>query len=234
MTVKAKALLDKCLEIEGLLALLMQREGKEIPEQLFQLLEEKSETLYMEIGELRSIEPSESAIELLPNVNDIESESDTIENFVAPKPEILTWAKEIEPVVSEYSAVIEDEIETQPEIEINSEEPEVIFDVNVTSKMDEETIEAENQEELIKEEPVEIEGEESISFQIKLSLNDRYRFRRELFNFSDEEMDEALEALSAMSSVEEVEDYFYNDLCWESDDEVVREFMGMITTVTNR
>lgn len=234
MTVKAKALLDKCLEIEGLLALLMQREGKEIPEQLFQLLEEKSETLYMEIGELRSIEPSDSAIELLPNVNDIESESDTIENFVAPKPEILTWAKEIEPVVSEYSAVIEDEIETQPEIEINSEEPEVIFDVNVTSKMDEETIEAENQEELIKEEPVEIEGEESISFQIKLSLNDRYRFRRELFNFSDEEMDEALEALSAMSSVEEVEDYFYNDLCWESDDEVVREFMGMITTVTNR
>lgn len=234
MTVKAKALLDKCLEIEGLLALLMQREGKEIPEQLFQLLEEKSETLYMEIGELRSIEPSDSAIELLPNVNDIESEADTIENFVAPKPEILTWAKEIEPVVSEYSAVIEDEIETQPEIEINSEEPEVIFDVNVTSKMDEETIEAENQEELIKEEPVEIEGEESISFQIKLSLNDRYRFRRELFNFSDEEMDEALEALSAMSSVEEVEDYFYNDLCWESDDEVVREFMGMITTVTNR
>lgn len=234
MTVKAKALLDKCLEIEGLLALLMQREGKEIPEQLFQLLEEKSETLYMEIGELRSIEPSDSAIELLPNVNDIESEADTIENFVDPKPEILTWAKEIEPVVSEYSAVIEDEIETQPEIEINSEEPEVIFDVNVTSKMDEETIEAENQEELIKEEPVEIEGEESISFQIKLSLNDRYRFRRELFNFSDEEMDEALEALSAMSSVEEVEDYFYNDLCWESDDEVVREFMGMITTVTNR
>ncbi len=234
MTVKAKALLDKCLEIEGLLSLLMQREGKEIPEQLFQLLEEKSETLYMEIGELRSIEPSDSAIELLPNVNDIESEADTIEDFVAPKPEILTWAKEIEPVVSEYSAVIEDEIETQPEIEINSEEPEVIFDVNVTSKMNEEIIEAENQEELIKEEPVEIEGEESISFQIKLSLNDRYRFRRELFNFSDEEMDEALEALSAMSSVEEVEDYFYNDLCWEPDDEVVREFMGMITTVTNR
>ena len=30
-----------------------------------------------------------------------------------------------------------------------------------------------------------------------------------------------------------VEDYFYNDLCWEPEDEVVREFMNMIKTVTN-
>ena len=55
-----------------------------------------------------------------------------------------------------------------------------------------------------------------------------------MFNYSDEEMNEALDALSQMNSVEEVEDYFYNDLCWEPDEEVVKEFMSMIKMTANK
>lgn len=67
-----------------------------------------------------------------------------------------------------------------------------------------------------------------------LSLNDRFRFRRELFDYSDEDMDEAIKIASAMSSAEEVQDYFYNDLCWDESDPNVVDFMRIITARFNK
>lgn len=60
------------------------------------------------------------------------------------------------------------------------------------------------------------------------TLNDRFRFRRELFRNSDEEFKETLEVIGTMSNMEEAEDYFYNDLCWDSDKEEVKEFMAVV------
>ncbi len=60
------------------------------------------------------------------------------------------------------------------------------------------------------------------------TLNDRFRFRRELFRNSDDEFRETLEAIGSMADMDEAEDYFFNDLCWDSSDPVVKEFMAIV------
>lgn len=65
---------------------------------------------------------------------------------------------------------------------------------------------------------------------IELTINDKFRFRRELFNNSDAEMNEALKIAAEMGSIEEVEDLFYNDYCFDPEAEVVKDFMHIVTS----
>lgn len=60
------------------------------------------------------------------------------------------------------------------------------------------------------------------------SLNDRYRFRRELFSNSELDWNDALNMVASMSSFDEAEDYFYNDLGWDKNSEEVTDFMSVI------
>ncbi len=61
-----------------------------------------------------------------------------------------------------------------------------------------------------------------------LSLNDRYRFRRELFGNSDYELNDALNMIESMRSLDEADDYFYNELGWDKDNEEVIDFMDIV------
>lgn len=248
MPITPKILLDKCLEIEGLLALLIQRNKGDISEEIFQLIEDKAETLYMEVGELRSYLQEQPIIEKNPMINDEPNENPDEIN----KSEVSCCYDsdtEFAEIKVDYSDLNDSKI-VEVEEESQSTQDHQYQNENENKESTDELIlslEANNNDQIIEnvEAPLSPTIEEhksidaikddlpSISFQIKLSLNDIYRFRRELFNFSDEEMEEALDALSGMTSKEEVEDFFYNDLCWEPDDEVVREFMSMIKTVKN-
>ena len=60
------------------------------------------------------------------------------------------------------------------------------------------------------------------------TLNDKFRFRRELFRNSQDEFDETLDVISQMNTFDEAEEYFYNDLCWDADNEDVKEFMDTV------
>lgn len=60
------------------------------------------------------------------------------------------------------------------------------------------------------------------------SINDKFRFRRELFGNSDSDMTDAINLVSAMSSLCEAEEYFYHDLEWDAENEEVQEFMAII------
>ena len=64
---------------------------------------------------------------------------------------------------------------------------------------------------------------------VEFTLNDKFRFRRELFGNSDIDMNEALDVVDAMTSREEVEDYFYNDMCWDPNNEDVKDFIRIVT-----
>ncbi len=65
---------------------------------------------------------------------------------------------------------------------------------------------------------------------IKLfTLNDRYRFRRELFGNLDAAMAEALETLSVMSDITQARTYLEDDLCWDMTLPEVEEFVAAIT-----
>ena len=61
------------------------------------------------------------------------------------------------------------------------------------------------------------------------SLNDKFRFCRELFRNSQQEMEEAIEALSQMTTADEAAEYIYDDLCLSPDSPDVKDFMDIIT-----
>lgn len=61
------------------------------------------------------------------------------------------------------------------------------------------------------------------------TINDNFRFRRELFSNNNREYNDSLNLLETMESIEEAEDYFYNDLQWDAESEDVKEFMNIIS-----
>lgn len=60
------------------------------------------------------------------------------------------------------------------------------------------------------------------------SLNDRFRFQRELFAGSANAMDTAIEHIEVMNSYGNAELYFYSQLHWDRDNEVVKDFMAIV------
>lgn len=61
-----------------------------------------------------------------------------------------------------------------------------------------------------------------------LSLNDRYRFKRELFGNSELDLNDALDMVQSMKSYDEATDYFYGDLGWDKDNDEVQDFMSIV------
>lgn len=60
------------------------------------------------------------------------------------------------------------------------------------------------------------------------SINDRFRFRRELFEGSEAEFVDAINMIEAMHSYEEAQDYFLGDLGWDINVPEVEEFLGIV------
>ena len=61
-----------------------------------------------------------------------------------------------------------------------------------------------------------------------LSLNDRFRFRRELFGNSDINMNDTLNLIDTMSDYNEANEYLMQDLGWSIDEPVVQEFLKLV------
>ncbi len=61
-----------------------------------------------------------------------------------------------------------------------------------------------------------------------ISLNDRFRFQRELFAGSANAMDTAIEHIEVMTSYGNAELYFYSQLNWDRENEVVKDFMAIV------
>lgn len=60
------------------------------------------------------------------------------------------------------------------------------------------------------------------------NLNDKFRFRRELFGNSDAQYVECLDILSAMKSIDEAKEYLYEDLKWEPENDDVKAFVELL------
>lgn len=65
------------------------------------------------------------------------------------------------------------------------------------------------------------------------NLNDKFRFRRELFGNSDAQYVECLDMLSAMNSISEATEYLYDDLGWDPNNEDVRDFVAILSNFYN-
>lgn len=60
------------------------------------------------------------------------------------------------------------------------------------------------------------------------NLNDKFRFRRELFGNSDAQYVECLDMLSAMKTLDEAKEYLFEDLCWDPDNDDAKAFIDLL------
>lgn len=71
-------------------------------------------------------------------------------------------------------------------------------------------------------------GEPNAKLLKAFTLNDRFRFRRELFGGDDADFTETLKLLADMDSYADACDYLYNDMMWDSSDPNVADFMAIV------
>ena len=128
--------------------------------------------------------------------------------------ESATEEPPVETVIEEIPTIIEEIIMVEPEAD-PATEPEPELEAELEPEAEEEPVE--------EEEPV--NATERTIAPIKLTLNDRYRFRRELFGNSDAEMAELLSLIEAMQSADEVKEYLSEDLGWDLEDPNVGDFV---------
>ena len=235
-----ETLLKQVLELEGLLLIAVKR-GDDAPSMVYDMIRQKAAA----IGGMAEVKApyNEQGIDALP---DDEPDDDITVEFVdepepvAEQPVAEPTVVEPEPVAEEPIAepVVEPEPVAEQPVAEPAVEPEPVAEVEPVA---EPAVEPEPVAEVEPElEPEPDPDDQPLTLDEALqrdmtkdlrqafSLNDRYRYRRELFGNSDSVMNETLNLIEAMHSFDEAEDYFYNDLQWEHDSPEVADFMVII------
>lgn len=234
MKTDIRKMIAEAYELEGLL-LLADNRGADTPEYVFTAIGEKLDRLQMLLGEREGDEGEEMQEDACMVENDV---ADAGSEEPEPEPE-----EDVAEVTAEQVADGEYDNEQEPMVElVLDDEPTAEPDAETPNVADEtEDVEAEDN---IEEEPEANEKASDDSEPLRLdeklqrsrskdlksafSLNDTFRFRRELFGNSAAEMTDALHLVEAMHSFDEAEDYFYGDLGWDRESDDVKEFMAII------
>lgn len=179
---------------------LLERRGDSTHKNVTALLRSKSAAL-------------QEAVERIAQVQGEESESE-LQVEVVNQPELQT----ITYVASDDSEQIE-----LGDFDASDEDEEEVEDLKLEQTADFEPVNVGNPE------PAE-KSAINDAVPIELTINDKFRFRRELFRNSDVDLVDALQIAASMASIEEIEDYFYNDLCFDPEKDVVKDFMRVVTS----
>ena len=204
-----ETLLKQVLELEGLLLIAVKR-GDDAPSMVYDMIRQKAAA----IGGMAEVKApnNEQGIDALP---DDEPDDDITVEFVdEPEPEA-------EQPVAEPAVVEPEPVAEQPVAE-SAVEPESVAEVEPELEPEPDP----DDQPLTLDEA--LQRDMTKDLRQAFSLNDRYRYRRELFGNSDSVMNETLNLIEAMHSFDEAEDYFYNDLQWEHDSPEVADFMVII------
>ena len=265
-----KDIIDKTLELEGLLLLAQSRAGSELEASVNRLIVSKKDEVAKLIDAAFGSEP-ECEVEPQPIVMPIdETEADEevaeeaeteeepiaepveepidepleepavergpLENFI-PEPIEMP----VEPPVSDIfdDSHLEPIEEPQP-IDVPTPEDKPIFDDTPLDEEDApldeeyEDDEEEDDDEVLDDDDEALTLDEALQRSMSrdlrkaFSLNDRFRYRRELFGNSDVEMNDTLNLVETMHSYSEAEEFFYGDLEWDSESPEVKDFMAVI------
>lgn len=228
-----ETLLKQVLELEGLL-LIAEKRGDDVPNLVFDMIKQKAAA----IGELAGVAASDNkqGIDALP---DDEPDDDITVEFVddedAPSAAEPVEAESSAPVAAEPEPVVapEPSVVSEPEpTPVDEPESEPVEAPTPAPEEVEPEAESEEFEPDPDDQPLTLDEalqrDMTKDLRQAFSLNDRYRYRRELFGNSDSVMNETLNLIEAMHSFDEAEDYFYNDLQWEHDSPEVADFMVII------
>ena len=265
-----KDIIDKTLELEGLLLLAQSRAGSELEASVNRLVILKKEEvaklidaafggepkcdvepqpIVMPIDETEADEEvaEEAETEEEPIAEPVEEPIDepveepavergSLENFI-PEPIEMP----VEPPVSDIfdDSHLEPIEEPQP-IDVPTPEDKPIFDDTPLDEEDApldeeyEDDEEEDDDEVLDDDDEALTLDEALQRSMSrdlrkaFSLNDRFRYRRELFGNSDVEMNDTLNLVETMHSYSEAEEFFYGDLEWDSESPEVKDFMAVI------
>lgn len=248
MKTDIRKMIAEAYELEGLL-LLADNRGADTPEYVFTAIGEKLDRLQMLLGEREGYEGEETQKDAYMVENDVADAGS--EEPVADAPESEEPEPEPEEDVAEVTAeqvadgeydneqepmvelVLDDEPTAEPTTEPDAETPNVADETEAVEAEDNIEEETEADEKASDDsEPLRLDEklQRSRSKDLKsaFSLNDTFRFRRELFGNSAADMTDALHLVEAMHSFDEAEDYFYGDLGWDRESDDVKEFMAII------
>lgn len=196
-------LLNLAYEIEGLLMLHINR-GDEAAPEMRQLLVDKATRLLQGLTADAAAQPLAQPV-CVPVTETVAAEEQPAEQPVEQPAE-----------TAEEEAVAESAIEEETD--------DAVADNAPVSPTINDTLGTETQLTLDER----LARERAADISKAFTLNDRFRFRRELFNNSDEEFKETLDVVASMTSMDEAEDYFFNDLCWDPAKDEVKEFMAIV------
>ena len=211
-----KAILSQVYELEGLL-LLIDNHGKETNKLVYQLIAEKAENISQMAKILDDSEP-------LP------------EPVPMPEPEPERIGPEELPdefADDDFDNVFVDESEdSEPDIPTDEpdyidEEPEPLDSPEISDDFGIVDSPAIPEDEPVFNDVI-TRSMAHDDFRKMLTLNDKFRFRRELFENSEKLFADALNTIDAMRSFAEAEDYFFNTLEWDKESEEVAEFMSKL------
>lgn len=230
---KADRLFDITLEVEGLLALIRRREDFTAPE-VYTLLLDKVAALAEGVGELcpdaRAGKETATGSQALTKeqkfLDSVPSLPGLWDDVEETKPDAVNEAAEEPGDVSSA----EPEVEMEHEVSNAEREAETPAEESAGAKIADAVLF--ETEEDADEAPAMVAEERAPHHRGDLrrsfTINDKFRFRRELFGNSDSEFTDALNMVEAMSTYDEAEDYFINDLGWNREMPEVGEFLAVI------
>ena len=157
------------------------------------------------------------------------------QQVAAPIPETSLPQKEVSPV----TVAIEPEITHKEEVIPETPEPEIREEIT-EQPAQQETAEKEvasSHQNQVREQTNErsgiflsdlLEKKNLSDFRKEFSLNDRFRFRRELFGGNEDRMNKAITDLNNIHTYEDSVTYLNDELKWNLEDEAVADFIKLL------
>lgn len=235
MEVAIKDIISKTYELEGLLMLAKSRTETGLEEPLRRLIVAKKnevanmiDAAFGETADFSIFEPEPQPVEppadepIEEIVPDDEPVNELFDDSLGMEP-----ADEPEP----YTEPVAEPVIEPEHIEEPVDEPEP-DDAPLDEEYDDE--EEDDDDELLDDEEEGLTLDEALQRSMSrdlrraFSLNDRFRYRRELFGNSDVEMNDTLNLVETMHSFGEAEEFFYGDLEWDRESPEVKDFMTII------
>lgn len=214
-------------EIEGLLYVIEKRDNSALREQLNE-----------KYAEFRNLMDTFLATEAPAVVNDapaLETDKEYEAETAEVTPEVDAATEAIEADEEETGTTIQQEEET-PEA-IDNEEPEVPA-VQMIEPETDNTVQqpkiSTTINDILSGRPGELRVDEMLSrrearnLRKAFTLNDKFRFRRELFGNNDELFGQTLDTLQQMSSYQQAVEYLEHNMGWDVKNEDVADFLSII------
>ena len=246
MEVAIKDIISKTYELEGLLLLAKSRTETGLEEPLRRLIvAKKNEVANMiddafgETADCSIFEPEPQPVEPPADepIEEIVSDDEPVNELfddslgMEPADEPEPYTEPVAEPLAEPEPIAEPVIEPEP-IEEPVDEPEP-DDAPLDEEYDDEE-DDDDDDELLDDEEEGLTLDEALQRSMSrdlrraFSLNDRFRYRRELFGNSDVEMNDTLNLVETMHSYSEAEEFFYGDLEWDRESPEVKDFMTII------